>query len=219
MAGDILSKLKEINKTEYAFTDIQAQVFNLLMEGRTVEYISNELQIKKYTINKEIKTVKEIVGLNNEDLKYIRAKRREKENKLDKVELECKRQIGEFIAPRYLGIKDTKEYPNEMYIRISLLRKKYSYKAIYETIKRCQSSLDYAFQNKKFESTNHKLSYIFVVIKNHIDDVYKDIKEKEKQTKIKENEIYNSQLIENMNNVKRAGATKRKDFSDFLNNL
>ena len=128
MAGDILSKLKEINKTEYAFTDIQAQVFNLLMEGRTVEYISNELQIKKYTTNKEIKTVKEIVGLDNEDLKYIRAKRREKENKLDKVELECKRQIGEFIAPRYLGIKDTKEYPNEMYIRISLLRKKYSYK-------------------------------------------------------------------------------------------
>ena len=50
MARDILSKLKEINKTEYAFTDIQAQVFNLLMEGRTVEYISNELQIKKYTI-------------------------------------------------------------------------------------------------------------------------------------------------------------------------
>ena len=79
--------------------------------------------LKKYTINKEIKTVKEIVGLDNEDLKYIRAKRREKENKLDKVELECKRQIGEFIAPRYLGIKDTKEYPNEMYIRISLLRK------------------------------------------------------------------------------------------------
>ena len=101
MAGDILSKLKEINKTEYAFTDIQAQVFNLLMEGRTVEYISNELQIKKYTINKEIKTVKEIVGLNNEDLKYIRAKRREKENKLDKVELECKRQIGELIGHRY----------------------------------------------------------------------------------------------------------------------
>ena len=43
MERDILSKLKEINKTEFAFTDIQAQVFNLLMEGRTVEYISNEL--------------------------------------------------------------------------------------------------------------------------------------------------------------------------------
>ena len=36
---------------------------------------------------------------------------------------------------------------------------------------------------------------------------------------IKENEIYNSQLIENMDNNKRAGATERKDFSDFLNNL
>lgn len=219
MSNYILNKLKKINETEYNFGDIQAQVFNLLMEGYTITRIANKLGITTYIANKEVKAVKEITGIDDEDLKYVRAKRREKENKLNKVELECKRQIGEFIAPRYLGIKDTKEYPREMYIRISILRKKYSYKAIFETIKRCQSSLDYAFQNKEFESISHKLSYIFVVIKNHIDDVYKDIKEKEKQTKIKENEIYNSQLIENMNNIKRAGATKRKDFSDFLNNL
>lgn len=219
MSNYILNKLKKINETEYNFEDIQAQVFNLLMEGYATTHIANKLGITTYIANKEVKAVKEITGIDDEDLKYVRAKRKEKENKLDKVELECKRQIGEFIAPRYLGIKDTKEYPNEMYIRISILRKKYSYKAIFETIKRCQSSLDYAFQNKEFESVSHKLSYIFVVIKNHIDDVYKEIKEKEKQTKIKENEIYNSQLVENMNNVKRAGATKRKDFSDFLNNL
>lgn len=219
MVGDILSKLKKINETEYAFTDIQAQVFNLLMEGHTVAYISSELQVKNYTTNKEIKAVKEITGLDNEDLKYIKAKRKEQENKIDKIEQECKRQIGEFIAPRYLGIKDTKDYPSIMYIRVSQLRRKYSYKAIYETIKRCQSSLDHAFQYKEFKDINHKLNYIIVVIKNNIENVYKDIQEKEKQAKIKEQEISNSQLLDNMINIKGTGATKRKDFSDFLDNL
>lgn len=219
MANYILNKLKKINETEYNFEDIQAQVFNLLMEGYTTTHIANKLGITIYIANKEVKAVKEITGLDNEDIKYIRTKRREKENKINKVEQECKRQIGELIAPRYLGIKDTKDYPSIMYIRISQLRRKYSYKAIYETIKRCQSSLDYAFQYKEFKDINHKLNYIIVVIKNNIENVYKDIQEKEKQAKIKEQEISNSQLLDNMVNVKGTGATKRKDFSDFLDNL
>lgn len=219
MAKDILTKLKKINKTEYNFNELQTQIFNLLMEGNSTVGICKELNIKNSIGTKEVKAIKEITGLDNEDLKYIRAKKRELSNKLDVVEQECKRQIGELIAPKYLGITDTKKYPPIMYIRISGLRKKYSYKAIFETVKRCQPSLDYVFQHKKFEDINHKLSYIFVVIKNNIDKVYKDIQLKEKQTKIKEKEVNDTQLLDSIVENKKFGATKRRDFSDFLDNL
>ena len=54
--------------------------------------------------------------------------------------------------------------------RISDLSKNYSYKDIYDTIDSLFLDLDFCIQENDFKDENHKINYIFVVIKNRIKD-------------------------------------------------
>ena len=220
MAGrDIIKKLKKINETEYNFTEDQTNIFNLLMEGYSAKNMVEILGKSMNSVQKNIRIVKKITGLERGDICYIQHRRKAQNNHLEKKEQEAKRMIGEFIAPRYLGFQDTKTFPKYMYIRISQLRRQYSYRAIYETILRNKNKLDYAFENKEFKNIEHKLNYIMVVIRNNIEEVQKEIEEKEKLTISKEKELLETRILESINEIKRAGATKKKDFSDFLDKL
>ena len=118
---------------------------------------------------------------------------------------------------RYLGIKDTTKFPSIMYIRVSQLAKQYSYKSIYETLQRISKSLDYAFTHKTFNGINNKINYILAAIKGNIEVVYKEMQEKENNKK--DTKYLDNQVLEGINDIKRTGASKKKDFSKFLDNL
>lgn len=51
----------------------------------------------------------------------------------------------------------------------------YDNEVILETAKRCHDKVEYAMRTKKFASEYQKSAYIMAIIKNNINDVYKDI--------------------------------------------
>ena len=55
--------------------------------------------------------------------------------------------------------------------RISELSKNYSYEDIYKTIQEITLDLQFALISNNFQSENHKINYIFAIIKNNINDV------------------------------------------------
>lgn len=55
--------------------------------------------------------------------------------------------------------------------RISELSKNYSYEDIYNTIKELMLDLQFALISNDFQSENHKINYIFAIIKNNINDI------------------------------------------------
>ena len=215
--SESLKRINKIKKTEYMFNETQEQIFNYIMEGKTFKSISTELKLSEYVVRKNVQYVKELTGLTSQDIKYIRDKNNVRCEKLKTEEKECQRLVGEVIAMRYLGIKDTTKFPSIMYIRISQLAKQYSYKSIYETLQRISKNLDYAFTHKTFNGVNNKISYILAAVKNNIEVVHKEIQEKENNKK--DTKYLDNQVLEGINNIKRTGASKKKDFSEFLDNL
>lgn len=215
--SESLKKIKKIKQTEYMFDGIQEQIFNYIMEGKTFKFISDELQLSEYVVRKNVQYIKELTELTSQDIKYIRDKNNIEHKKLKTEEKECQRLVGELIAMRYLGIKDTTKFPSIMYIRVSQLAKQYSYKSIYETLQRISKSLDYAFTHKTFNGINNKINYILAAIKGNIEVVYKEMQEKENNKK--DTKYLDNQILEGINDIKRTGASKKKDFSKFLDNL
>lgn len=215
--SESLKRINKIKQTEYMFNETQEQIFNYIMEGKTFKSISTELKLSEYVVRKNVQYVKELTGLTSQDIKYIRDKNNVRCEKLKTEEKECQRLVGEVIAMRYLGIKDTTKFPSIMYIRISQLAKQYSYKSIYETLQRISKNLDYAFTHKTFNGVNNKISYILAAVKNNIEVVHKEIQEKENNKK--DTKYLDNQVLEGINNIKRTGASKKKDFSEFLDNL
>ena len=55
--------------------------------------------------------------------------------------------------------------------RISELSKNYSYEDIYNTIQDLMLDLQFALISNNFETENHKINYVFAIIKNNINDM------------------------------------------------
>lgn len=55
--------------------------------------------------------------------------------------------------------------------RISELSKNYSYEDIYTTIQELMLDLQFALESNSFQSENHKINYVFAIIKNNINDI------------------------------------------------
>ena len=55
--------------------------------------------------------------------------------------------------------------------RISELSKNYTYDEIYATIEDIMLDLQFALASNDFKSENHKINYVFAIIKNNISDV------------------------------------------------
>ena len=69
---------------------------------------------------------------------------------------------------------------------------------------------------KSFSSDIHKISYIIAIIKNNINDVYREVQRTEKiiekqQSKTKELDTINDEVMMNIGSKQKA-----KDISDFL---
>lgn len=55
----------------------------------------------------------------------------------------------------------------------------YGYQCIYETIIRCRKDIDWFMTHKDFSSDYQRFAYLFAIIKNNINDTYRDIKYRE----------------------------------------
>ena len=86
----------------------------------------------------------------------------------------------EMFANDFLGYKQGQVFPTVLCKRLKELEF-YGYDVINQTVKKCKSSIEYALTHKDFASENGKISYIFAIIKNNINDVYKQIVEEEKK--------------------------------------
>ena len=73
----------------------------------------------------------------------------------------------------------------------------YGYDVINKTIDKSYDSIQYALRNKDFRNDVGKISYIFAIIKNNINDVYKQVVKEEKEQK-REYDIDTSVDIDNI---------------------
>lgn len=106
-----------------------------------------------------------------------------KSQKLYETWLKEKTDREEFLdmfATDFLGYKKGQVFPTVLCKRLKELEF-YGYDVINQTVKKCKSSIEYALTHKDFASENGKISYIFAIIKNNINDVYKQIVEEEKK--------------------------------------
>lgn len=106
-----------------------------------------------------------------------------KSQKLYETWLKEKIDREEFLdmfATDFLGYKKGQVFPTVLCKRLKELEF-YGYDVINQTVKKCKSSIEYALTHKDFASENGKISYIFAIIKNNINDVYKQIVEEEKK--------------------------------------
>lgn len=106
-----------------------------------------------------------------------------KSQKLYETWLKEKTDREEFIemfATDFLGYKQGQVFPTILCKRLKELEF-YGYDVINETVKKCRPSIEYALGTKNFSSDNGKIGYIFAIIKNNINDVYKQKVEEEKK--------------------------------------
>lgn len=79
-----------------------------------------------------------------------------------------------YINKIKLLLNDLFEYPiinTFLDKRISELSKNYTYNEIYTTIEDIMLDLQFALASNDFKSENHKINYVFAIIKNNISDV------------------------------------------------
>ena len=91
----------------------------------------------------------------------------------------------------------------------------YNFNIINKTVEKCRPSIEYALQ-KDFKSELAKISYIFAIIKNNINDVYKDCLREEKVEKKQQAQTTNLDLVDEQSMMNIGSKKKAKDISDFL---
>ena len=92
----------------------------------------------------------------------------------------------------------------------------YGFDVINQTVKKCHSSIEYALTHKDFANENGKISYIFAIIKNNINDVYKECQRKEKIEERQEKKIVIIETVDERSIMDIGSKQKGKDISEFL---
>ena len=109
-----------------------------------------------------------------------------KSQKLYEVWLKEKTDRAEFLdmfASEYLGYEKGQVFPTVLCKRLQELEF-YGFDVINQTVKKCHSSIEYALTHKDFANENGKISYIFAIIKNNINDVYKQTVKEDNAPKV-----------------------------------
>ena len=141
-----------------------------------------------------------------------------KSQKLYETWLKEKIDREEFLdmfATDFLGYKKGQVFPTVLCKRLKELEF-YGYDVINQTVKKCKSSIEYALTHKDFASENGKISYIFAIIKNNINDVYKECQRKEKIEERQEKKIVIIETVDERSIMDIGSKQKGKDISEFL---
>lgn len=130
-------------------------------------------------------------------------------------ENEDRKKVIEKFAVDFLDYKPGQVFPTVLMKKLKELEF-YGYDVINQTIDKTYNSILYAIQHKEFKNDVGKISYIFAIIKNNINDVYRQTVQDEKK---KENlyEIDNSVDIDNIQtNHKEKNIKKWLEDDDWL---
>lgn len=112
-----------------------------------------------------------------------------------------------------LGYAPGEPYPSLLGVKLRGLAY-YDAEVIYETVKNCAEAIQWSFEHKNFESTQHKIFYMFAIISNKIGDINKQITY---QNKMKMKDVSTEQHINQIVDIENIGTTKRgNDISSFL---
>lgn len=83
----------------------------------------------------------------------------------------------DMFASEFLGYETGQVFPTVLCKRLKELEF-YGFDVINQTVKKCRSSIGYAITHKEFANENAKISYIFAIIKNNINDIYRQVTKK-----------------------------------------
>ena len=92
----------------------------------------------------------------------------------------------------------------------------YSKEVIYQTFLKCYDNIMYYLKNKDFKDDCAKIRYIFAIIKNNINDVYKECLREEKIIDKQEEQTTNFDVVDEQSMMNIGSKIKAKDISDFL---
>jgi hypothetical protein len=126
-----------------------------------------------------------------------------------------RQDIIELIATEFLGYVEGKVFPTFLVRKLKELEF-YGYAVIKLTIERCKNSIDYAIQTKEFKNDNAKTSYIFAIIKNNINDVYKECQQKEKTAQKQSKQTDSFETIDEEILMNIGSKCRAKDIGEFL---
>lgn len=96
-------------------------------------------------------------------------------------ENEDRKNVIERFAVDFLDYKPGQVFPTVLTKKLKELEF-YGYDVINRTIDKSYNSIQYAIQHKDFKNDVGKISYIFAIIKNNINDVYKQVVQEEKKS-------------------------------------
>jgi len=130
-------------------------------------------------------------------------------------ENEDRKNVIEKFAVDFLDYKPGQIFPTVLTKKLKELEF-YGYDVIYRTIDKTYNSIQYAIQHKDFKNDVGKISYIFAIIKNNINDVYKQVL---REGKIKEKQKTQTDHFESISEselMNIGSKRKAKDISEFL---
>lgn len=92
----------------------------------------------------------------------------------------------------------------------------YGYDVIIETIEKCRSSIEYSLKTKQFKNDMNRISYLMAIVKNNINDVYREHIRAEKIEEKQRIQTSNFEEICEESIMNIGSKQKAKDISSFL---
>lgn len=135
------------------------------------------------------------------------------------IEQERKKTKGEAlkIIAALLGYGEGQRLPPLVFKKYNELNF-YADQVILETLRQIRESVEYCVAKKDFKDEWGKVQYIFTAVQNHIVDIDRTYKRKEKERLMAEKQIkFSSGLIESLNsNIKAPPQITRNTIGDFI---
>lgn len=130
-------------------------------------------------------------------------------------ENEARKKVIDIISYDFLRYEHGQVFPTILTKKLKELEF-YGYEVIEKTIEKCRSSIEYSMNTKTFKNDLNKISYIMAIVKNNINDVYRECVREEKIIEKQEKKAINFEATDEQTIMNIGSKHKAKDISDFL---
>lgn len=130
-------------------------------------------------------------------------------------ENEDRKRVIERFTSEFLNYIPGQVFPTVLTKKLKELEF-YGYDVIDRTIDKSYDSIQYALRTKDFRNDVGKISYIFAIIKNNINDVYKQVLREEKIEEKQQRQVTNVEVVDEQTFANIGTKQKAKDISCFL---
>lgn len=153
--------------------ELENKIKELIEQGKTRKHIKELLNIPYCRFDKIKNKLLQENRINIEKVVEKQTpKKKEKTNNKEinfkSPETKAKYDIIDILSRRYLNYNETKKFNTYLTKKIETMHYQYSYEDILYTIKKCESRMDYAAMNKKFDNDVQKIAYLCAIINNNI---------------------------------------------------